>query len=136
MIKFQLPNCLYFSRFWAISVLPLFVSQAVTSWILKLTFFSLIKLFFYVTKKSRQKFRYHENEKRFYGEIKAFFIVFKGLSVAKIYLRPVSAPLTLKQIFLESGNLLQKTELPFCSWKQLDWKLTISTPNCHIRSRC
>ena len=37
-----------------------------------------------MTIKSRQKLKYLENEKSFYGEInKAFFIIFKGLSVAK-----------------------------------------------------
>ena len=38
----------------------------------------LIKLFFYMNKKSRQKRKYLENEKSFYDEIKAFFIIFKG----------------------------------------------------------
>ena len=40
----------------------------------------LIKPFSYMTKKLRQKFKDLENEKSFYG---AFFIFFKGLSVAK-----------------------------------------------------
>ena len=46
-----------------------------------------------MTKKSRQKHKYLENEKSFLGEIKSFFIIFKGLSVAKNCLRPESAPL-------------------------------------------
>ena len=33
----------------------------------------LVKLFFYMTKKSRQKFKYPENEKGFWGEIKSIF---------------------------------------------------------------
>ena len=33
----------------------------------------LIKTFFYMTKKSRQKFKYLENKKRFQGEIKSIF---------------------------------------------------------------
>ena len=33
----------------------------------------LIKPFSYMTRKSRQKFKYFENEKRFYGEIKSIF---------------------------------------------------------------
>ena len=53
----------------------------------------LIKPFWYMTKKSRQKLKYLENGKSFQGEIKAFFIIFKGLSVAKNCLRPESAPL-------------------------------------------
>ena len=45
----------------------------------------LIKPFLYMTKKSRQELKYLENK---------FFIIFKGLSVAKNYLWPSSAPLT------------------------------------------
>ena len=46
-----------------------------------------------MTKTSKQKFKYLENEKRFQGETKVFFIRFKELSVAKNCLRPESAPL-------------------------------------------
>ena len=34
-----------------------------------------------MTKKSRQKFKYRENEESFYDEIKNIFIIFKGLSL-------------------------------------------------------
>ena len=45
----------------------------------------LIKSIFYMPKKSRQKFKYLENGKRFFQAIKkAFFIIFKGLLVVKI----------------------------------------------------
>ena len=44
----------------------------------------LIKPFRCMTKKSRQKLKYPENEKSFWGEIKTFFIIFKDLSVTKI----------------------------------------------------
>ena len=63
---------------------------------LKLTLIFLIKHFPYMNKKSRQKLKYLENEKSFLGEIKAFFIIFKGLSVAKNYLRTESASLMLR----------------------------------------
>ena len=44
----------------------------------------LIKLFFYMTKKLRQKFKYLENETSFKSEIKSsIFIIFKGLSNAR-----------------------------------------------------
>ena len=43
-------------------------------------------------KKSRQKFKYLENEKSFQDEIKTFFFNFEGLSVAKNCLRPETAP--------------------------------------------
>ena len=51
----------------------------------------LIKPFFYMTGKLRQKFKYLENEKRFPGQRKSFFISFKGLLVAKSCLRFESA---------------------------------------------
>ena len=45
-----------------------------------------------MTKSSRQKLKYFENEKSFWR----FFIIFKGLSATKKYLRPESAPLILR----------------------------------------
>ena len=48
-----------------------------------------------MTKKSRQKLKYLENEKSIGMKQKAFFINFKGLSVAKNCLRPESAPLSM-----------------------------------------
>ena len=48
----------------------------------------LIKSFLYMTKKSREKFNYLENEKSFQGEMKSIFPIFKGFSVAKNCLRP------------------------------------------------
>ena len=47
----------------------------------------LIKPFYYLTKKSRQTFKYLENKKTYSGEINAF-IIFKGPSVAKNSLIP------------------------------------------------
>ena len=49
----------------------------------------LIKLFFYMTRKWRQKLKYLEYENSFWGE--EFFIIFKGLPIAKSCLRPKSA---------------------------------------------
>ena len=46
-----------------------------------------------MTKKSRQKPEYPENEKSFSGEIKSIFHRFQRDSVAKNYLRPESASL-------------------------------------------
>ena len=46
-----------------------------------------------MNKKSWQKLKYLENEKGFWVEKKHFFIIFKGLSVAKNCLKPESAPL-------------------------------------------
>ena len=54
--------------------------------------------------KVKQKFKYLENEKSFRGEKKAFFTVFKGLSVAKSCVRCDSVPLNYvimsKRMFL------------------------------------
>ena len=51
----------------------------------------LIKPFFSMTENSGQKIMYLKNEKSFYGEKNHFFIIFKGLSVARNCLRPESA---------------------------------------------
>ena len=55
----------YFSRYWAIYVLQLFVSQVVKFINFETNLMFLIKPFFYITKKSTQKFKYLENEKSF-----------------------------------------------------------------------
>ena len=52
----------------------------------------LIKPFFYMTKYSRQNLNILKTKKAFQVK-KAFFIIFKGKSFAKNYLRPYSAPL-------------------------------------------
>ena len=51
-----------------------------------------------MTKKSRQKFKYLENEKSFKVKQKAFFINFKWLSVAKNCLRPESVALNSQDV--------------------------------------
>ena len=89
--------CLHFSRYWAICMLKLFVSLILTSQILKLNLIFLIKSFFYMTKKSRQKFKYLGNKKSLYSETR-FFISFKGLSIANNCLRPYSAPLRISSV--------------------------------------
>ena len=55
----------------------------------------LIKTFCYMTKKSRQKLNILKTKRAFEVKKKAFFIIFKGLSVAKNCLRSESAPITL-----------------------------------------
>ena len=51
----------------------------------------LIKPFFYMTIKSEKKFKYLENKRAFKAKYKVFFIICKGISVAKNCLRPESA---------------------------------------------
>ena len=58
----------------------------------------LIKPFFYMTKKSRQKLKYLRTKRAFYVKQKSFFIIFKGLSFAKNCLRPESAPLRISAL--------------------------------------
>ena len=48
-----------------------------------------------MTKNSGLKFEYRENEKSYLSEIKACFIIFKGLSVANNYLTTESTLLRL-----------------------------------------
>ena len=60
--EFLLSDYLYFLRYWSICVLQLFIKQVATSLKFEINLICLIKLFFYETKKSRQKFKYCENE--------------------------------------------------------------------------
>ena len=63
-----------------------FTCFEVVNFEINLTF--LIKLFFYMTKNANQKFKYLENQKRFWGEIKIFFcyllLFFKNFKLSKI----------------------------------------------------
>ena len=63
----------------------------------------LIKPFRSMTKKTRQKLKYLENEKRIWGKI-----IFKELSVAKNCLKPESAPLTQNFYFHASLRCLKR----------------------------
>ena len=73
--QISLTGCIYLVRHWAICVLRLFVHQVATPSIMKLT---LISCFFYMIKKSRQKFKYLDNEKSFYDELKSIFHHFQS----------------------------------------------------------
>ena len=57
-----------------------------------------------MSKKSRQKLIYLEIEKRFYSEIKSFFIIFKELPIAKYCLRLETAPLKYLATFAFLGG--------------------------------
>ena len=63
---------------------------------------------FYMTKMSRQKFKYPQNEKRFQGEIKSIFHHFSRLSVAKNCLIPEGArlrrPTINKKVIMDYQN--------------------------------
>ena len=60
---------------------------------MKLSLSFLSSRFFYMTKRSGQKFKYLEDEKTFKDEIKCIFHDFKGLSLKQI-----------KQFFLKGGR--------------------------------
>ena len=68
----SLPDRLYFLRYWSKCVLQLFVNLVVTLQFLKLTL-PLNEAVFFMTKKSKQKCKYLENEKSFKREIKSIF---------------------------------------------------------------
>ena len=86
----------------------------------------LIKLFFYMIKKSRRKSKYLENQKNFSGELRSIFHHFKGLSVARNCLRPESVPLNFDwwKTFCENYKpkrvwlwlLYKTTEINCSSW--------------------
>ena len=74
--QISLSDCLYFLRYLAICLaIVYFPGCDVINLEINLIF--QIKPFFYMTKKSRQKLKYLENEKSFKGEI-------KGLQLPKI----------------------------------------------------
>ena len=92
--QISFPDCLYVLRYWLIYVLQLFVNPSCNVINFEINLILLTKSFFDLTKNSRQKFKYFENEKSFEGEIKrVFFIIFKGISVAKNILGLESARL-------------------------------------------
>ena len=66
-------DCLYFLKYPAICALPLFFFPGCDVINSEINLIFLIKLFFYMTEKSRQKFKYLENKKRFEGEMKNIF---------------------------------------------------------------
>ena len=67
----SLTGCIYLVRHWAICVLRL-------PSIMKLTLMFQSSCFFYMIKKSRQKFKYLDNEKTFYDELKSIFHHFQS----------------------------------------------------------
>ena len=80
----SLSECLYFVRCWAISVLQLFVNQAVTSWILKFTLLSNQVLFSTWPKSLDKNLNISRTKRAFKIKWKAFIIIFKGLSMKQI----------------------------------------------------
>ena len=88
-------GCRYFLRYWVICALQLFDSQAVTSYVLELTL-SFASSHFSTWPKFKDKSSNILRTKRaFKVKWKVFIIILKTLSVAKIFLRPESAPLIL-----------------------------------------
>ena len=77
-------DCLYFLRYWAICVLQLFVSDVCDVKNSEINLIFLIKPFFYVIKKSRQKLKYLENEKSLRWNKKHFSSFLKGFQLGKI----------------------------------------------------
>ena len=69
---------LYFLRYWTIYELLLFCFPACDVISFEIKFSFLIKPFFYITKKSEQKYKYLKKKKSFKHKIKSIFIIFKG----------------------------------------------------------
>ena len=88
----------------------------------------LIKPFFCMTKKSRQNFKYLENEESYRGKTESIFIIFKRISVPKNCLRPESAPFTGKHLNLFFLRKLQawRTKKKETSTQGFSWE------NCKI----
>ena len=63
--KFHYDQITVLLRYWVVCVLQLYVSELTTQQILKLILAFQLKLFFYMAKKSGQKFKYLKNEKNF-----------------------------------------------------------------------
>ena len=63
--QISLSGCLYFVRYCALCVMYLLINLAVKSWILKSILSFKSSRFFYIPKKSPQKFKYLENEESF-----------------------------------------------------------------------
>ena len=68
-------------RYWSTHVLQLFVNQVVMSWILKLTLFSNQAAFSIRPKSHDKNLNILGTKKAFKMKQKAFFIIFKGLSM-------------------------------------------------------
>ena len=92
--QISLSDCLYFSRYWAIYVLQLFVNHPLTSQNLKLTLSFLSSRFATWPKSQYKILNILRTKRAFDVKLKAFFIIFKGLSAAKYCLKPESTPLS------------------------------------------
>ena len=83
ILLISVSDSISFLRYWAISVLRMFTFQVVTSYILKLTL-PFQAVFLHGQEFKKKAFKYIENEKSIYGEIKSIIlIIILGLSVAK-----------------------------------------------------
>ena len=71
--QISLSDYLYFLKYWAMSVLRLFCFPGCDVINFEINLIFLIKPFFYVTIKSRQRFTYLENEKSFWDQIRSTF---------------------------------------------------------------
>ena len=83
------------------SAIVCFPGWDVTNFEINLIF--LIRLFLYITKKSRRKFENLQKEMSFKGKIKSISHYFKGFSFAKKCLRLESTPLT-QNVRLETSR--------------------------------
>ena len=84
--QISLSDCLYFVRDWAIwyRYFNCLLTRLWRHELWNYYYLSIWAISFYIAKKTRQKFKYYENEKAFNIKQKAFFNVFEGLSLRQI----------------------------------------------------
>ena len=107
----SLPDCLYFLRHWVKMCIVIICCPVCDVINFEINHSFLIKLFFYINKKSAQKCKYFKNQKSFKHEIKSVFNDFKGLSIVRNCLRPESRP--LNGLFWTNHDTLMLTQF----WK-------------------
>ena len=80
---------------------------------LKVNLNFFIKQFSHITKKAKTNFKYLKNEKSFYNEIKAFFIIYKELPLK--HLKPnffqAETPTSIRKLCKE--NLVYEVSVKF-----------------------
>ena len=108
--QISLFDCLYFLRYWAICVIRLFVNQAVTLRNLKSTLSFYSSRFATWPKSQDKNLNILRTKKDFEVKLKAFSIIFKGLSIVKNFPRPKSA--LLKKLLL---NISQNSRENTCT---------------------
>ena len=119
-----MPDYVYFLRYWAICVLQLFNSYAITSKIVKLTLSFKSSCFSTWPKSQNKTLNILRTKRSFKVNWKAFFIIFKGLLVTKNRLKTDSAP--LRNLTLHSQGMWYQCKVYILLTKEADTQLTLT----------